>query len=178
MSRVLIVSSSMRKGNSDILCDEFQRGAIEAKNEVERINLREKKIGYCRGCSFCLETGKCTLNDDMSEIIEKVKAADVLVLATPVYFGEISGQLKVFIDRLYPVYTNLNIKEVIVIATCYQDSKKHIDESLNSIKRFLLNLDGVSISDVIYGENCDDICDATYEQKIQAYMRGKEIDGE
>ena len=178
MSKILIVSSSMRVGNSDILCDEFQKGAQEAKNEVDRINLRDKKIGFCRGCSFCLESEKCSIDDDMQEILDKVKEADVLVLATPVYFGEISGQLKVFIDRLYPIYTSLNVKEVIVIATCYQDNRKHIDESLNSIKRFLQNLDGVSITDIIYGENCDDVCDVSYEQKKQAYMRGKELIGE
>lgn len=175
MSNVTIISSSMRKGNSDALCDEFERGLLENKNLIKRINLRDKNINFCRGCSICQDKGKCFLQDDMKEIIEIVKNTDILVLATPVYFGEICGQLKTFFDRLYPLYDDLGVKNVYVIATCYQNSKKHIDESLNSVRRFLKDMGNIEIKEVIYGENCDGINSVSYKQRVNAYEKGKEI---
>ncbi|MDO4426227.1 MAG: flavodoxin family protein, partial [Planctomycetia bacterium] len=69
------------------------------------VRLNEMRLGYCQGCYACTKTGKCFQNDGMNELAEKVRQADVLVLATPVYFYTMSGQMKVFIDRLVPVYT-------------------------------------------------------------------------
>ena len=67
MKRVLVISGSPRKGgNSDILCDEFIKGAMNAGNEVAKVRVAEKKIGYCLGCYYCREHGgRCVLNDDM-----------------------------------------------------------------------------------------------------------------
>ena len=80
--RVLILSSSPRRGgNSDTLCDEFMRGAVEGNNEVEKIFLRDKTIHYCTGCSVCsLEKKPCPQKDDAAGIIEKMLAADVIVM--------------------------------------------------------------------------------------------------
>ncbi len=68
--RVLILSGSPRiGGNSDILCDEFMRGAIESGNQVEKINVSRKKIDYCMGCYYCqTHNGECAIKDDMTEI--------------------------------------------------------------------------------------------------------------
>ena len=81
MKKVLILSSSPRKGgNSDILCDEFARGAIEAGNEVEKIRVAEKKLSPCLGCYFCRDHGgRCVFNDDMADILQKIIDCDVLV---------------------------------------------------------------------------------------------------
>ena len=86
--KVLILSSSPRRGgNSDTLCDEFMRGAQEAGNQVEKIFLKDKNINYCTGCSVCSMYGKpCPQKDDANEVVEKMIAADVIVMATPVYF--------------------------------------------------------------------------------------------
>ena len=98
--KVLIISSSPRKGgNSDLLCDEFMKGAIEAGNEVEKIFLKDKTVHPCTGCSVCSMYGKpCPQKDDAAEIVEKMIAADVIVMATPVYFYTMSGQMKIMID--------------------------------------------------------------------------------
>ena len=76
--KVLILSSSPRKGgNSDLLCDEFFKGAREAGNDVEKIFLKDKRINYCTGCSVCSMYGKpCPQKDDAAEIIGKMIAAD------------------------------------------------------------------------------------------------------
>ena len=75
---ILILSSSPRRGgNSDTLCDEFMRGAIESGNQVEKIFLRDKNIHPCTGCSVCSRYKKpCPQKDDAAEVIEKMLAAD------------------------------------------------------------------------------------------------------
>jgi len=101
MKKVLIVSSSpVKNGNSELLCREFAKGAEEAGYQVDIVHIREKSINFCRGCEACVKTGKeCVQKDDMAELIMKMHQADVFVLATPIYFMTVSAQLKVFIDR-------------------------------------------------------------------------------
>ena len=110
--KVLILSGSPRKkGNSDILCDEFARGAIEAGHEVEKIRVAEKKIDYCRACYACRGTGICAIKDDMAEVMQKMIDCDVMVLASPVYFYSIDAQLKAVIDRSVARWTEVKDKE-------------------------------------------------------------------
>lgn len=98
---VLILSGSPRKGgNSDLLCDEFLRGALEAGNQAEKIFIRGKKIAPCSACYYCKDHGgACAIKDDMAEILDKMQAADVIVMASPVYFYSIDAQMKAVIDR-------------------------------------------------------------------------------
>ena len=93
--KVLVLSASPRKGgNSDLLCDQFMRGAKEAGNQVEKIFLRDKRINYCIGCGACQGNGgKCVQKDDMAEVLDKMIAADVIVMATPVYFYTMNAQM-------------------------------------------------------------------------------------
>ena len=73
--KVLILSSSPRRnGNSDLLCNEFMRGAAEAGHQVEKIFLKDKHINYCTGCSVCSMYGKpCPQKDDAAEVVEKTR---------------------------------------------------------------------------------------------------------
>ena len=99
--KVLILSGSPRKGgNSDLLCGEFARGAREGGNEVEIIRVAAKKIAPCSGCYYCRAyNGECAHKDDMAEVLQKMIDADVIVMASPVYFYSIDAQLKAVIDR-------------------------------------------------------------------------------
>ena len=84
--KITVISSSLRRnGNSEMLADEFIRGAKESGNEVEKITLGGKKINFCIGCLSCQKTGKCVIKDDCAKINEKIHDADVLVFATPIY---------------------------------------------------------------------------------------------
>lgn len=118
MKKVLILSGSPRKdGNSDLLCSEFMRGAQESGNEVQKIFVRSKKIVPCNACYYCRDHGgKCALNDDMSEILDAMQAADVIVMASPVYFYSIDAQMKIIIDRSLARWTNIPNKEFYFIA--------------------------------------------------------------
>ena len=103
--KVLIISSSPRKGgNSETLAAAFAKGTREAGNRVETVYLREKQVGFCKGCIACLKLGHCVIQDDAVEIAAKMHDANVLVFATPVYYYSVSGQLKTMLDRANPLY--------------------------------------------------------------------------
>ena len=117
--KVLILSGSPRKGgNSDILCDEFAKGATEAGHNVEKIRVSEKNIHHCIACYHCSKnSGACVFKDDMAEILQKMIDADVLVLASPVYFYSIDAQLKAVIDRTVARWLEVKNKEFYYITT-------------------------------------------------------------
>lgn len=138
MKNILILSSSPRRGgNSDTLCNEFLRGAREAGASAEKIFLGDKTIRYCTGCSVCSLHGKpCPQKDDMSEILEKMLAADVIVMATPVYFYTMSAQMKTLIDRCCGLYTQMKNKEFYFIVTAAEDDQKKMVRTIDTSKDF------------------------------------------
>lgn len=151
--KVLILSGSPRKGgNSDLLCDEFLRGAQEAGNEAEKIFLRSKKVAPCNACYFCKNGGKCAIQDDMGEILDKMQAADVIVMASPVYFYSIDAQMKAVIDRSVARWTNIPNKEFYYIMTAAEDSDTVMDCTLACFRGFAACLNGAREKGVIYGK--------------------------
>ena len=103
--KVLIISSSPRKGgNSETLADAFIRGAKEAGHQTEKICLYDKTISFCKGCLACLQYHRCVIHDDADVIAQKMRKADVLVFATPIYYYEMCGQMKTMLDRANPLY--------------------------------------------------------------------------
>jgi len=142
MKRILIISSSPRKnGNSQLLCQKFCKGAEEKGHSVELIRIAEKEIGYCRACDGCMRNnGECVLKDDMNEILKTFQDADVLVLATPIYFYGISAQMKTFIDRTYPIWKHLGCKDVYYIISAGLD-KAIIERSLGDLDGFVEHLE-------------------------------------
>jgi multimeric flavodoxin WrbA len=153
MKNVLIISASPRKnGNSDILCDRFAQGAKESGNSVEKVFLASKNIGYCRGCGVCNNTHKCVQKDDMAEILDKMVNADVIVLATPVYFYTMDGQMKTFIDRTVPRYTEITNKDFYFIMTAADTEKSNLNRTVEAFRGFTEDcLDGAREAGIIYG---------------------------
>ncbi|MCI6803965.1 MAG: flavodoxin family protein, partial [Prevotellaceae bacterium] len=101
MKKVIVISTSLRAGsNSDMLAEKFAEGAKASGNEVEKISLRGKEIKFCVGCLSCQKTGACVFKDDVPDIMAKVLNADVVCWATPIYYYEMSGQMKTLIDRM------------------------------------------------------------------------------
>jgi len=119
--KILILSSSPRKGgNSDTLCNQFIKGATEAGHTAEKIYVHEQQIGFCKACYACKKDGVCIQKDDMVTILDEMIEADVIALATPVYFYSMNGQMKTLIDRTLPrYYTDVKIsnKDFYFIAT-------------------------------------------------------------
>ena len=137
MKNFLIISASPRKGgNSDTLCDEFMRGAVESGNTAEKIFLRDKQINYCIGCGVCNSTHKCVQKDDMTEVIEKMLKADVIVMSTPVYFYSMDAQLKTLIDRTVPRYTEMRGKDFYYIVTAADTNVPMLEKTVDAIRGF------------------------------------------
>ncbi len=133
--KVLIISTSLRNNaNSEILAKETERGAIAAGHDVEFVTLKDKQIAFCRGCMACQRLGKCVINDDANSITAKMKDADVIVWATPVYYYEMSGQMKTLIDRANSLFaTGKNFTETYVITTSADSSKGVVQTVLNGV---------------------------------------------
>lgn len=153
MKNVLILSGSPRKGgNSDLLCDEFMRGAKESGNNVIKINVANKKITPCHACYFCREHGgECAYKDDMAEILQAMIDADVLVLASPVYFYSIDAQLKAVIDRTVARWPEVKNKEFYYIMTAADEDKSAMDTTLACFRGYAACVVGAKEMGVIYG---------------------------
>jgi multimeric flavodoxin WrbA len=151
--KVLVIASSPRRGgNSDLLAEQFLRGAKEAGNQAEIVYLREKKINYCSGCGACVsKPGKCSQHDDMTEILGKMLSADAIVMATPVYFYTMNAQMKTLIDRACAAYTLLTNKEMYFIMTAADEDRQSLERTLEGFRGFTSCLDGPEEKGVIYG---------------------------
>lgn len=150
--KVLILSGSPRKqGNSDILCDEFLKGAVQSGNYVEKIRVSDKNIGYCRGCYACRQNGKCAIDDDMAEILQKIIDCDVLVLASPVYFYSVSAQLKAVLDRTVARWTEVKNKEFYYIVTAADSEYAAADTTLACFRGYADCVEGAVEKGIIYG---------------------------
>ena len=123
MKKVVVISTSLRRGsNSDMLADKFAEGAKAAGNEVEKISLVGKNIQFCKGGFGCQKLGRCVINDDVNDIMAKVMQADVVCWATPIYYYEMSGQMKTLIDRMNAMYEqDYLFREVYLLTTAAED---------------------------------------------------------
>lgn len=176
--KILVLSASPRKGgNSDLLCDQFILGAKEASNQTEKIFLRDKTIGYCIGCGTCFITKKgCSIKDDMDDILDKMIAADVIVMATPVYFYTMNGQLKTLIDRTCARYTEINNKDFYFIVAAADDSEPAMERTLEGFRGFTSCLERPNEKGVIYGIGAWNIGDIKGSKAMdQAYEMGKAV---
>lgn len=114
---ILIISGSHRKGgNTELLAEAFAKGA-GAHHHVEIVSVRDYKVNPCLGCNACFKTnGVCAQKDDMTILYEKMNQADMLVIASPVYFYGISAQLKAVIDRFHnPIRYTFHIKKIALL---------------------------------------------------------------
>ncbi len=118
MSNIVILTGSMRKnGNTDLLAQAFAEGARE-NNSVEIVSVADYKVNPCIGCNSCFtrEGNQCFQNDDMGRIYEKLKVADIVAVASPVYFYGISAELKAVIDRLHtPMRNSFPVKKLVLL---------------------------------------------------------------
>lgn len=174
--KILAVEGSPRKGgNSDLLCDAFLRGAAENGNKTEKIYIQDLKLNPCMACYGCRGTEKCVQKDDMAQVLEKMIAADVILLSTPVYFYSLSGQMKVFIDRVLPKYTKIKNKDFYFAATA-ADLNDALERTFDALYGFIDCLPGANVRAKIYGGGFyqkGEIKGSSVEKK--AYELGKKV---
>ena len=126
MKNIIVISTSLRQGsNSDILADKFIEGAKAAGHNVEKISLKGKDLKFCMGCLACQKLGRCVIKDDANAIMEKVLNADVVAWATPIYYYEMSGQMKTLIDRMNAMYEqDYAFRDVYLLTTAAEDDEQ------------------------------------------------------
>ncbi len=178
MKKVLVISSSLRKGsNSDILAKEFAKGAKDAGNDVEYISLQGKNIAFCRGCLACQKKGKCVIKDDANEITEKMKNAEVIAFATPIYYYEMCGQLKTMLDRANSLYiSEYKFREIYLLATAAENEKTTPKNAINGIKGWIACFDNVKLKGTVFASASEP--KETASNKIalaEAYKKGSKV---
>lgn len=158
MKKVLILSTSLRKNsNSDALAKEFARGAASAGHRVEEISLAGKSLHFCTGCMACLNTHTCSIKDDGVEITKKMADADVLVFATPIYYYEMSGQMKTLLDRMNPLFgTDYRFREVYLLATAAETAKSAMDGAVSGLGGWIACFPGVQLKGVVRGTGANE----------------------
>ena len=136
---ILVLMGSPRKhGNTDQMTDEFIRGAQEAGHQVEKICLKDWKIKGCLGCGACQRNGgACVQKDDMSDIYEKWLAADVVVLASPVYFYTWSAQIKAVLDRTFAIEQKVKDTTFYLISAGAAPTEDYMRLMLESFRKYI-----------------------------------------
>lgn len=115
---ILVLNGSLRpNGNTAAMVEAFVQGAKESGNNVTVIPVCKKKIGGCLACEYCHTKGegKCIQQDDMQELYPLIDQAEMIVLASPIYYHSFTGQLQCVINRIYALDKPKNLKKAALI---------------------------------------------------------------
>lgn len=178
MKNVLIISTSPRKGgNSESLALEFAKGAQEAGNKVEAVFFREKNIGFCKGCLACTKTNRCVIKDDAAELVEKMLATDVIAFATPIYYYEMSGQMKTLLDRGNPMYSaDYAFRDIYLISTAAEDGEDVPKRAVNGLEGWIECFPKARLAGTVFAGGVNAVGDIKGHSALnEAYQMGKAI---
>ena len=179
MSKVLVITTSLRaKSKSDVLAEELIRGAKEAGNEVENISLKGKEIRFYIGCLNCQKTQKCVLKDDAAQIAGKVKDADALVFVTPIYYYEMSGQMKTLLDRMNPLYSSdYMFRRVYMLSVAAEDEANTPEKAVGGLQGWIDCFEKAELADTLFCGGINDAGEANGRpgELEEAYEFGKRI---
>ena len=164
MKKILIVSASPRKNsNSEALSLAFAEGARSAGHEVDFVSLRGKEVNFCRGCFVCQEKLRCVIRDDADAVCQKALGADVLVFATPIYYYEMSGQLKTLLDRLNPLFpSDYAFRDVYLMTAAAEDEPSVPERAVSGLEGWVECFERARLAGTVFmggvteaGENPD-----------------------
>jgi multimeric flavodoxin WrbA len=180
--QVLVINGSPRQhGNSATLAETAAEGVKSAGAEVEIFYLHGMDIRACDACDTCQETGVCVLMDDMQNLYPKLRKADAILIASPIYWFTISAQTKLFIDRWYalesPQGNALRGKQFGIVLV-YGDTDPYSSGAINAIRTFqdLMRYIGGNIAGIVYGTALN-IGDASKQPALleRAYQLGQKL---
>lgn len=181
MGRIVILVGSMRKGgNTDLLAQAFAEGAGK-NNTVETVSVADYKVNPCVGCNSCFtrEGNYCFQKDDMAEIYKKLEIADMVVIASPVYFYGISAELKAIIDRLHtPMRNKFRVKKLALLLV----GAATLPELFDAIKlqyQLVLNFFHLEDAGMVLVRGVKDMGDIKGRKELEeAYNLGSSINDE
>lgn len=176
--KVLVISTSPRKGgNSDALADQFIRGAQEAGNQVEKISLYEKTIGFCRGCLICQSTQHCVIHDDANTIVQAMLSADVIVWATPIYYYGMSGQMKTMLDRSNPLFSaDYQFRDIYLLAAAAENEKHTVQGAVTGLQGWIDCFERARLAGTVFAGGVTSVGEIQGHSALtQAYQMGKHV---
>ncbi len=175
---VLVISTSPRKnGNSDALADAFIRGAQQAGNQVEKINLYDKTIGFCKGCLTCQSTQRCIINDDASAIAQRMLTADVIVFATPIYYYGMCGQMKTLLDRANPLFSaDYRFRDIYLLAAAAEEDEHTVDGAVTGLQGWIDCFEKARLAGTVFAGGVTAVGEIQNHPALkQAYELGKNV---
>lgn len=191
MSNILIVLGGGRNnGNTGQLVTAFNKGAAEAGHQIELINLNKLNVQGCCGCNACRYGKPCVQRDDFNSLIPKIKAADLIVFASPLYFWTISSKLKAFIERFYCLakedenppygrYEKYPVKDCALLMTSADNFFWTFEQAVSYYNFTLVNYIGFHNKGILLAGGCGDTNGrpeiASTDYLKQAYEFGKNI---
>lgn len=175
--KIIVLASSPRKnGTSNTLVEKFALGALEAGKEVEVIDLARTSIHPCMGCDACGMDGDCIQKDKGNEILKKITESDAIIFASPVYYYNVSSQLKMMIDRFYARtmrITNKKLKAGVIMTAWNSD-----DLTYEAIDKFFdILFDYMDFTDIgrLYAKGAGTVQMMQKKYYEEAYNLGKNI---
>ncbi len=177
MQITVLAGSPHKNGTSNTLVHEFVRGAKESGKEVEIIDLAHTDIHPCMGCDACGMNGDCVQKDKGNEILNKIISSDAIVFASPVYYYNISAQLKMMIDRFYAKTMQITNKELkaCVIMTAWNNDENWTYSAIDKYFDILFEYMHFKDAGRIYGKGCGTIPMMPKKYYENAYKLGCEI---
>ena len=175
---VLVISTSLRSGsNSDVLAREFARGAREAGHAVEILSLRGKDLRFCNGCMACLKAPRCVIQDDANAIVEKMGAAEVICFATPVYYYEMSGQMKTLLDRANPLFSaDYRFRDIYLLAAAAEEDGHTVDGAVTGLQGWIDCFEKVRLAGTVFAGGVTAVGEIQNHPALkQAYELGKNM---
>lgn len=156
--KILVISTSLRaNSNSKDLAEAFAEGAASAGHEVELVSLRDKQISFCRGCFACLKLGRCVIRDDAPAIVEKMHDADVIAFASPIYYYEMSGQMKTLLDRANSLFdSDYAFKEVYLLTSAAEDEEQVPERAISGLSGWVECFPRASLAGTVFAGGLND----------------------
>ena len=177
MKILVLTGSPHRHGSTDLLANEFIRGAEEAGHEVTRFDAAFSAIRPCLGCDGCRESGVCVQKDDMAAVLDALLQADLVALVTPLYYYGISAQLKAVIDRTVARWTEIENKILFYIMTAAEEDEDTMDGTLACFHGFAMCINGYEERGILYGKGVSDKGDVKNRPELMqiAYEMGQSV---
>ena len=151
--KILVLSASTRKsGNTDLLCDEFIRGAESAGHSVKKMYVAFMQVKGCIGCRTCQGNGgQCVQKDDMATVYEKIKEADVIVYASPVYFYSFNAQMKAVLDRTFAIEKVIKDKKAYLITTGAAPKREYMSLIAEHFRKYIGCFNNIAVGGIVIG---------------------------
>ena len=168
MKKILVVMGGGRpKGNTAQLVDAFVKGVEEAGHLVEKVSLLKTEVKGCLGCNVCRYGKQCVQKDGFNELVPKIKGADLVVFASPLYFWTISSKLKAFIERFYCIaeedadppygrYERYPVKDSALLMTSADEFFWTFEQAVSYYQFAVVNYIGVHDRGMVLAGGCGD----------------------